>query len=240
MNPARRIPDGEFEAVWLPVRQKIARDAVPIPIQVLDSCMKKGLFVDPTWRVIPLISGIEFGITSPTYNKDTWQDTTTPGIYEFDPLFKTVLERGISEICLSDDKSSDNVPTWKDGYHFAVYPNKEGLDDLRTDRILGRKPWITGLVFDLSAEWGLVNLSFDDLSFLGGTAEFMEHYLTNAGGYDYVKQRFYDFDLWGWGSLLREKEQIFADWIYGYMGWEKPVYPPDSCGYIEPEPEENS
>ncbi|MBF0270395.1 MAG: hypothetical protein HQL44_17580 [Alphaproteobacteria bacterium] len=49
MQQARRIPDQEFESVWLPVRQKIANEAVPIPIQVLNICLNEGLFIDPTW-----------------------------------------------------------------------------------------------------------------------------------------------------------------------------------------------
>jgi hypothetical protein len=219
MNPARRIPDDAFESIWLPVRQRIARDAIPIPIQVLDISLKEGLFIDPTWQVIPLISGIEFGITSPTYNKDTWQDTATPGIYEFDPLFKTVLERGTSEICLSCDFSSvDGIGVWKGGEHFAVFPSKESLWDFWKNDSLRYQAWITGLAFDLSGDWGLVNLAHDNMSFLGGTAAFMEDFFRNAGGYEYLKQRFYDYDLWGWGALLRENEQIFADWIYDYMG----------------------
>ncbi len=234
MQQARRISDQEFESVWLPVRQKIRKRAVPIPIEVLDRCLNEGLFIDPTWQVVPIIASIEYGTTSPTYDKETWQDTTTPGIYEFDPLLKTIRERGGSEICMSCDYSSvDGIGVWKEGKHFAVYPSKASLDDFRDNRPLRINSWSTGLVFDLSAEWGLVNLAHDDLSFLGGAADFMAHYFKNVGGYDYVKQRFIDFDLWGWGSLLRESEQVYADWIYKYMGWEKPDYPPDSCGYVE-------
>jgi len=237
MNQARRLSDQEFETIWLPVRWKIVKDSVPIPIEVLDISLNEGLFIDPTWQVIPLITSIEHGVTSPSYDQDTWrtwQETTTPGIYEFDSLFKTVRERGVSEICLShDDSSVEERTNWRGGDHFVVYPSKESLDDFRENRALWIKAWIAGLVFDLSAEWGLVNLAHDNLSFLGGTADFMAHYFRNAGGYEHVKKRFYDYDIWGWGTLLRETEQVYADWIYKYLGWEKPVYPPDSCGYLE-------
>ncbi|CAA6603718.1 hypothetical protein MTBLM1_120025 [Rhodospirillaceae bacterium LM-1] len=229
MSRSRLISFQEFEKDWLPTCLRI------FPSVVLEECgegsevlqfHRQGGFVDKAWQSVAIPEPFCEGFGWVTYagpvcgmRRDGREDSED----KYDAFLRTLKERGVEEVCASTGES---------------YASASGILDV--SELYGREGGkIINLpvavlyplvVFSREADWGLLSMKWSQASILGGTAEFMEHYLRNAGGLDKVRQHFYDFDLWGWGYFDRPPDQWIADYVYELVGWEKPYYPPGSYG----------
>ncbi|MDK9720703.1 MAG: hypothetical protein OEL53_05915 [Rhodospirillales bacterium] len=229
MSRSRLISFQEFERDWLPTCLRIfpsaEREGSGEGSEV-EQFYRQGGFVDKTWQSVAIPEPFAEGFGWVTYvgpvcgmRRDGREDSED----KYDAFLRTLKERGVEEICTSSGQPHASASGIQD--ISELYGRKGGkIDNLPADVLW---PYV---VFSREADWGLVNFRWSQASIIGGTADFMEHYLKNAGGLDKVRQHFYDFDLWGWGYFDRPPDQWIADYVYELVGWEKPYYPPGSYG----------
>ena len=125
----------------------------------------------------------------------------------YEPLMRTLRDRGTTEICLVDETLSyDQRP------HPLVIPPIESDLGFASKEFSWARPC---LVIDRSADWGLA-CYYDRFSLLGGTAEFMKGFFANAGGERAVQLRFYWF-------ADTDAEPLPVE-IFEICGWEPPEY----------------
>ncbi|MBF0270394.1 MAG: hypothetical protein HQL44_17575 [Alphaproteobacteria bacterium] len=229
MSRSRLISFQEFEKDWLPTCLRIFPSAEREGSgegSDVEQFYRQGGFVDKAWQsvAIPVTFTWGFGVENyvgPVCGR--WPSDDEKREDKYDTLFRTLKERGVDVVCASSGQSHASASSILD--ISELHRRERGKHDNLPADVLW--PYV---VFSREADWGLVNFRWSQASILGGTAEFMEHYLKNAGGLDKVRQHFYDFDLWGWGYFDRPPDQWIADYVYELVGWEKPYYPPGSYG----------
>lgn len=214
MTLGRQLTEDEYQRDWKPLRDRL----FPDPEAVCDF-PQVSPFGDPTWTMIPLPYILWDGTINVPYGEEN-----SYGLLEFSYsyhdiqfLFLTLKERGIEDILLSNDGLCEPAnhwlcpPTWN-----AVLGTKSSLD-----------AWsVTACSRD--GTWGLTS-GWEEFSLLGGTPEFIDHYVDNVGGLEDVKGRFFfkDIESMGWPYIGIPQEDIDA--FYRMIGWERPPLrnPPD-------------
>ncbi|MBF0268056.1 MAG: hypothetical protein HQL44_05660 [Alphaproteobacteria bacterium] len=230
MSKSRLITLQEFEKDWLPTCLRIfpsAKREGSGEGSDVEQFHREGGFIDKSWICIAIPELFTEGFGCVTYAGPVC-DGKCGGNGEledkYDILFRTLFERGVEEICASSGQAHDRASGIMALSELYGRENGVAIENLPIELLW---PYV---VFSRDADWGLVNLRWSEASILGGSADFMAHYLKNAGGLEKVRQHFYDFDLWGWGYFDRPPDQWIADYVYELVGWEKPYYPPGSFG----------
>ncbi|MEW5993400.1 MAG: hypothetical protein AB1744_03295, partial [Candidatus Zixiibacteriota bacterium] len=171
--------------------EEFARDWAPIRDRLTDG----KTFLHPDWRPVPIPLFLSQGMGPPC-----WRVREDPEVVdEFTPLRRTLAELGIQEICCGPAAGSAwdayLLPPTEDataGINQVSHPHGE---------------WVCW--FSREGSWCLLQRE-QWFSVLGGTPQFMEAYLHQAGGMDAVRKRFEDFDVsQAWEPSW---DRSWADW----------------------------
>ena len=127
--------------------------------------------------------------------------------HPYEPLFRTLRERGVAEICVTDRYGYPSC----DRNHVVLPPDLQSLDRVLSLQIF----WETSIAFSREADWGLASY-FDGFSILAGAPEFIEHFYRNAGGERAAQLRFYWADDEGVDPMPEK--------LYEICGWPVPDY----------------
>lgn len=183
---------------------------------VLRNLFPKESPFDPAWVVIALSCNFQDGRVP----RIDWTPDAEEERYDCRPiLFDTLAHFGITEMLWTTHSITENPEYWVCAPSVdSVWETYWASDDLAA--------WELTTLLGRDATWGLVS-TYEDLSLLGGTPEFMAVYLEKAGGLEFIQDRFRFDDLsrGGWSSFLRGNiTQEVVDRYYAMLGWEPPDY----------------
>lgn len=196
----------DFEEYWEPLRRRVF-----IEHQTPD-CVRP--FVDPSWEVVAIPQ-------SPADNlaPSSWLDyEECEGVVdEYAAVFATLAARGVRRMCLHNLLCKISA---------VIEPPGQAVESLQL-RLFTVIPRVAAYFSD-EADWGMQTL-WNEVTLLGGSADFMADFFHHAGGRAAVKQRFLDYDLgqaWALSGLDHFDGGAGRRAFYGLLGWDMPEYEP--------------
>lgn len=214
IKTSRLLDHDEIERDWKPLKVRIFGDSNRF-CDPDDFGHHKGQVWPDGWIQAALPRGLCRAIGYAAYMPVTTFDQDYD---EFATLLQTLADRGGAPLCIWSFWGGDK-------YVGLFPPERRALNGKAMD-LLGFNSLPPYVVFDHSGEWGMYCL-MDSVSILGGTENFMAQYFKNAGGFEAVRQRFFDYNLSFHDAFMCPDDQPIIDRLHDAIGWGQPDYPPD-------------
>lgn len=232
-TPSFSLIEGSEREQMIALRNRLF---VPCPHEELWSYSKQETpFVDSTWKKTLVPDSFRFAMDDdagreglPMSSKNGWpqrngmRDTDT----YMDPLIWCLESRDDEDVIITNDWGSDSHACgYVDTATALYFRSASNIVSMQAAcDACAEGFWSRFMVFGSSGDWASCDY-FDDDHLIGGTPKFIEHYYAAAGGEEYVRAWYYQYNLTD--VLSGPGEHGSREDYYGHTDWPLPVYPED-------------